>query len=61
MEQKLGIKESIKSAWQNRPFVFGLVMFLFNGVTMKHHPGDPALLCEVRAVVEPRSCRATSL
>jgi GPH family glycoside/pentoside/hexuronide:cation symporter len=34
MEQNLGIKESIKSAWQNRPFVFGLIMFLFNGVTM---------------------------
>jgi GPH family glycoside/pentoside/hexuronide:cation symporter len=34
MEQNLGIKESIKSAWHNRPFVFGLIMFLFNGVTM---------------------------
>lgn len=30
----LGLKESIKATWQNRPFVFGLVMFLFNGVTM---------------------------
>ncbi|MCE9645794.1 MAG: glycoside-pentoside-hexuronide (GPH):cation symporter [Chloroflexi bacterium] len=33
-EQTLGVKESIKATWQNRPFVFGLVMFLFNGVTM---------------------------
>jgi len=33
-EQTLGIKESIKMTWQNRPFLFGLGMFLFNGVTM---------------------------
>jgi GPH family glycoside/pentoside/hexuronide:cation symporter len=33
-EQTLGIKETVKHTWQNRPFVFGLVMFLFNGVTM---------------------------
>ena len=33
-EPQLGIKESIKAAWQNRPFVFGLIMFMFNGVTM---------------------------
>jgi len=32
--QTLGVKESIKATWQNRPFVFGLVLFLFNGVTM---------------------------
>jgi len=30
----LGIRDSIKATWQNRPFVFGLIMFLFNGVTM---------------------------
>ena len=33
-EQTLGIKDSIKATWQNRPFVFGLIMFMFNGVTM---------------------------
>ena len=32
--QTLGVKASVKATWQNRPFVFGLVMFLFNGVTM---------------------------
>ena len=33
-EQTVGIKDSIKMTWQNRPFIFGLIMFLFNGVTM---------------------------
>jgi GPH family glycoside/pentoside/hexuronide:cation symporter len=33
-EQTLSVKESIKAMGQNRPFVFGLIMFLFNGVTM---------------------------
>jgi GPH family glycoside/pentoside/hexuronide:cation symporter len=33
-EQTLGVKESIRMTWQNRPFIFGLTMFLFNGVTM---------------------------
>jgi glycoside/pentoside/hexuronide:cation symporter, GPH family len=33
-EQALGVKDSIKATWQNRPFVFGLIMFMFNGVTM---------------------------
>jgi len=33
-EQTVGIKESFKMTWQNRPFVFGLILFLFNGVTM---------------------------
>jgi GPH family glycoside/pentoside/hexuronide:cation symporter len=33
-EQTLSIKESIKATWQNKPFFFGLGMFLFNGVTM---------------------------
>lgn len=33
-EQTLSVKESIKMTWQNRPFLFGLGMFLFNGVTM---------------------------
>ena len=33
-KQTLGVKASIKATWQNRPFIFGLIMFLFNGVTM---------------------------
>ena len=33
-EPTVGMKDSIKMTWQNRPFVFGLIMFLFNGVTM---------------------------
>lgn len=33
-EQTLGVKDAIKVTWQNRPFVFGLIMFMFNGVTM---------------------------
>jgi len=33
-EPTLSVKESIKASGRNRPFVFGLVMFLFNGVTM---------------------------
>ena len=33
-EPTLSVKESIKAMGQNRPFVFGLIMFLFNGVTM---------------------------
>jgi GPH family glycoside/pentoside/hexuronide:cation symporter len=33
-EQTLGVKESLQVTWRNRPFVFGLIMFLFNGVTM---------------------------
>jgi GPH family glycoside/pentoside/hexuronide:cation symporter len=33
-DQTLGVKASIKVTWQNRPFLFGLVMFMFNGVTM---------------------------
>lgn len=34
MEQSMGWRESIKATSQNRPFAFGLIMFLFNGVTM---------------------------
>lgn len=34
LEPTLGVRESVKVTWQNRPFVFGLTMFLFNGVTM---------------------------
>ncbi|MBI5963123.1 MAG: MFS transporter [Chloroflexi bacterium] len=30
----VGVKESIKLTWKNKPFIFGLIMFLFNGVTM---------------------------
>jgi GPH family glycoside/pentoside/hexuronide:cation symporter len=33
-EQTVGLKDSIKMTWQNKPFIFGLIMFLFNGVTM---------------------------
>lgn len=33
-EQTVGLKDSIKLTWQNKPFIFGLIMFLFNGVTM---------------------------
>lgn len=33
-QSELSVRESIKATWQNRPFVFGLIMFLFNGVTM---------------------------
>lgn len=33
-QPELSVRESIKATWQNRPFVFGLIMFLFNGVTM---------------------------
>jgi GPH family glycoside/pentoside/hexuronide:cation symporter len=32
--QTVGLKDSIKMTWQNKPFIFGLIMFLFNGVTM---------------------------
>ena len=34
MVQKLSWRESIRATSKNRPFAFGLVMFLFNGVTM---------------------------
>lgn len=34
LEPHLSVGDSIKTTWQNRPFVFGLTMFLFNGVTM---------------------------
>jgi len=33
-EPTMGVRASFKAAWQNRPFVFGLIMFMFNGVTM---------------------------
>jgi GPH family glycoside/pentoside/hexuronide:cation symporter len=33
-EQKVGIKASFNLTWRNRPFIFGLILFLFNGVTM---------------------------
>ncbi|MBI5351682.1 MAG: MFS transporter [Chloroflexi bacterium] len=33
-EPTVGVRDSIKMTWQNKPFVFGLTMFLFNGVTM---------------------------
>lgn len=34
LKPNLSVKESIKVTWKNKPFMFGLVMFLFNGVTM---------------------------
>ena len=34
MQQTGGIRKSLAAARQNRPFIFGLIMFLFNGVTM---------------------------
>ncbi len=52
-EQTLGLKESIKITWQNRPFVFGLIMFLFNGVTMSII--QVILLYYVKYVVERES------
>ncbi|HNK62597.1 MAG TPA: MFS transporter [Anaerolineales bacterium] len=33
-EPSLSVKESVRATWQNKPFIFGLTMFLFNGVTM---------------------------
>jgi glycoside/pentoside/hexuronide:cation symporter, GPH family len=32
--EQSGLMESIKASWKNRPFIFGLLLFLFNGVTM---------------------------
>jgi GPH family glycoside/pentoside/hexuronide:cation symporter len=52
-EQKLSVKESIKVTWQNRPFFFGLGMFLFNGVTMSII--QVILLYYVKYVVERES------
>jgi len=34
MEQTAGLRKSLAAARKNRPFVFGMIMFLFNGVTM---------------------------
>jgi glycoside/pentoside/hexuronide:cation symporter, GPH family len=33
-QEQSGLRESIKASVTNRPFVFGLLLFLFNGVTM---------------------------
>jgi glycoside/pentoside/hexuronide:cation symporter, GPH family len=33
-QEQSGLRESIKASVKNRPFVFGLLLFLFNGVTM---------------------------
>jgi GPH family glycoside/pentoside/hexuronide:cation symporter len=33
-QEQSGLIESIKASVRNRPFVFGLLLFLFNGVTM---------------------------
>jgi GPH family glycoside/pentoside/hexuronide:cation symporter len=34
MKQTSGLRASLAAARKNRPFVFGMIMFLFNGVTM---------------------------
>jgi GPH family glycoside/pentoside/hexuronide:cation symporter len=33
-EESFGVLDSVKVMWKNRPFIFGLFLFLFNGVTM---------------------------
>ena len=33
-QPKTGFRESLRTSWRNRPFVFGLMLFMFNGVTM---------------------------
>ena len=44
-KRRPGIKKSIKASWRNRPFVFGLMLFLFNGVTMSIIQVILAVLC----------------
>jgi len=34
MQQTASLRASIAATWRNRPFIFGLGLFLFNGVTM---------------------------
>lgn len=33
-QEQTGIRQSVKAAWKNRPFIFGLVIFLFTWVTI---------------------------
>jgi len=33
-QPRSGFRESIRTSWRNRPFVFGLMLFMFNGVAM---------------------------
>jgi GPH family glycoside/pentoside/hexuronide:cation symporter len=33
-QEQSGLRESVRTSVRNRPFVFGLLLFLFNGVTM---------------------------
>ncbi len=33
-KETLGVRESLRVTFHNRPFIFGLIMFMFNGVTM---------------------------
>jgi glycoside/pentoside/hexuronide:cation symporter, GPH family len=33
-QERSGLRESVRASVKNRPFVFGLLLFLFNGVTM---------------------------
>ncbi len=33
-QPRTGFRESIRTSWRNRPFVFGLMLFMFNGVAM---------------------------
>lgn len=53
LEPTLSVKESVKLTWQNKPFVFGLTMFLFNGVTMSII--QVILLYYIKYVVERES------
>jgi len=48
-----GFRESVRASWRNRPFVFGLMLFLFNGVTMAIIQVN--LLYYVKYVVERES------
>ena len=33
-ENNTSLRQSLKATWDNRPFVFGLMIFMFNGLTM---------------------------
>ena len=33
-QPRSGFRESLRNSWRNRPFMFGLMLFMFNGVTM---------------------------
>ena len=54
-QQTLGLRRSFALTWKNRPFIFGLGLFLFNGVTMSIL--EVVLLYYIKYVVlhEPQS------